>query len=119
MSVMVTWVLLNVARILAMPMEMFLAPLALMIFLRVRIFAEQLSRGRGRGSDRRGRWRISRSAGLRQLRRSRLPLAAFAGFSAFSGFGSLVGFCGAFSAGALASFARLFCFVSSAIIKST
>src|SRR6266404_4158155 len=33
MSVMLTWVLLNVARILAMPLLMFFAPLALTIFL--------------------------------------------------------------------------------------
>ena len=48
MSVMVTLVLLNVARMLAMPTAMFFAPLALMIFLALASSRQQF-RGGGRG----------------------------------------------------------------------
>jgi hypothetical protein len=49
MSVMVTCVLLKVARMFATPMTMFFACLALTIFLGVRIFAEQFGGGRHGG----------------------------------------------------------------------
>jgi len=49
---MVTWVLLNVAKMFAMPVEMFFCVLGLDDLLRVRIFTEQIGGGRHGNRDR-------------------------------------------------------------------
>ena len=80
MSVMLTCVLLKVARMLAMPVTMFLASLALTIFLPASVLAQQL------GGGRRGNRPPARLGGLGRFRRRRCGCdRSFAGGAAFFG----------------------------------
>src|SRR5207244_731425 len=113
MSVIVTCVLLNVAKMLAMPTEMFLAPLALTIFLPAKSSANNSAAvgaepATGTMPSAAGFGASATAAGAPAAAGAFLPLvssAAFAGFSA------------AAPSGLPSFFGAGFFFVSSAIIQ--